>query len=327
MAVGTDQAMNSPTVLLLGASSQIGVFAIPQLIHAGFHVLAVSRKGKPEGYPVFEQADWLNEADALQAAQNCQYLLSAGPLDLAKKFLTTDRNQVTPDTPPVTPAPSIVTPDLIRGPFQTAVIFSTSSVESKKKSFDPEERTQIQDMLALESDLQRTAENKGIKLVLLRPTLIYGCGLDTNISLLAKWIKRFGIMPVNGRASGLRQPVHAQDLASAAIVAMLSDDDLPRVMFLTGGDTLSYSDMVVRIFAAMKKPVRLVRLPEWLFIFLIRGAHFFRAGRAVNCEMVRRQQLDLVFDDQQARALLNYDPRPFAPVSDDFSLPEFQQDA
>jgi len=341
MATGTDQAINSPTVLLLGASSQIGVFAIPQLIHAGFHVLAVSRKGKPEGYPVFEQADWLNEADAIQAAQNCQYLLSAGPMYLVKKFLTTDRNQVTPGTTtPVTSGTGLTSRRAslssrdssaslgsIQGPFKTAIIFSSSSVETKRASDNPAERDQIQGMLALESDLQRIAENKGIKLVIFRPTLIYGCGLDTNISLLAKWIKRFGFMPLNGGASGLRQPVHAQDLASAAITAMLSNDDLPRMMFLTGGDTLSYSDMVVRIFAAMKKPVRLVRLPEWLFIFLIRGAHFFRAGRAVNCEMVRRQQLDLVFDDQQARALLNYDPRPFAPVSDDFSLPEFQQDA
>ena len=30
MATGTDQTLKTPAVLLLGASSQIGVFAIPQ---------------------------------------------------------------------------------------------------------------------------------------------------------------------------------------------------------------------------------------------------------------------------------------------------------
>ncbi len=59
MAVGTDQAVSSSEVLLTGASSQIGVFLIPRLVHAGFRVLAVSRKGKPDGYPGFDQVAWL----------------------------------------------------------------------------------------------------------------------------------------------------------------------------------------------------------------------------------------------------------------------------
>ena len=134
-------------------------------------------------------------------------------------------------------------------------------------------------------------------------------------------------MPLNGRANGLRQPVHAQDLASVAVTAILSKDELPRMMFLTGGDTLSYSDMVARIFASMNKTARLVHLPEWLFVLLIRFANLLRIDRGVNCEMVKRQLDDLVFDDQQARSMLDYNPRPFAPVLDDFVLPKFQKDA
>ena len=44
----------------------------------------------------------------------------------------------------------------------------------------------------------------------------------------------------------------------------------------------------------------------------------------VRSEMVRRQRLDLVFDDRQARKLLNYKPRVFAPVLQDFHLPDFK---
>ncbi len=301
MATGSDQTLTMHTVLLLGASSQIGVFAIPQLLLAGFRVLAVSRKGKPEGYPDFEQVDWLNETEALQAAESCKYLLSAGPLELAKKFLTTHT----------------------RGPFQTAVIFSSSSVETKQKSANSTERSQIQDMLALESDLQSFTKSSGLNLVIFRPTLIYGCGLDTNISRLANWIDRYGFMPVNGKAAGLRQPVHANDLASVAITAMLSKETLPQEMFLTGGDTLSYSDMVKKIFIAMKKPTRLISLPEWLFVLLTRLAFTSKIGKGINMEMVKRQRLDLVFDDREARELLNYNPRPFAPSREDFSLPGY----
>lgn len=298
MAVGTDQAIDAPRVLLTGASSQIGVFAIPRLLRAGFGVLAVSRKGAPEGFPVFERVDWLNEAQAALAYQGCQYLLSCGPMQLARNFLETGHK------------------------FQTVVVFSSSSVETKQKSTIPAETRQVENMLRLESELRSNTENRGIKLVIFRPTLIYGCGLDTNISRLAGWIRRFGFMPLNGPAQGLRQPVHADDLASVAITALLSKTSLPCVLTLAGGETLSYSEMVSEIFTSLKKPVRLLRLPEWLFVALVCLANIFGMGSGINREMVKRQRHDLVFDDQQARGLLNYEPRPFAPAEEDFSLPD-----
>ena len=300
MAIDTDQAINSPGVLLTGASSQIGVFAIPRLVRAGFRVLAVSRNGKPEAFPSFKKVEWLNVSDAIEAAKSCQFMLSAGPLELALEFL------------------------LSCGRFQKAVVFSSSSVETKQRSGNRAERSQIQDILTLESKLKSFSDNSDLPLVIFRPTLIYGCGMDTNISRLASWISRFGFTPVNGKAAGLRQPVHADDLAKVAITAMLLKDDIPQVLNLTGGDTLSYSDMVRKIFEALDKPARLLHLPQWLFVLLVNVARKFKSMGGINSEMVRRQQQDLVFEDQQARQLLNYNPRPFTPVAKDFSLPEFE---
>jgi len=231
---------------------------------------------------------------------------------------------VTPDPTAVTPDPTAVTPDLIRGPFKSAVIFSSSSVETKQDSNNPTERGQVKGMLDLESELQHMAKDSSTKLVIFRPTLIYGCGLDTNISFLAKWIQKYGHMPVNGNAAGLRQPVHAQDLASVAINALLSEKELADVMFVGGGETLSYSNMVERIFIAMGKPVSLVRIPQWLFTMLVRIAGFFNIAKGINGEMVKRQRIDLVFDDNQAREMLNYRPRDFSPSIEDFSLPDFE---
>jgi len=299
MAVGTDQTLEAPGVLLTGASSQIGIFAIPRLVQAGFHVVAISRKGRPKGFPVFEKVKWLNETEAMQASPGCCYLLSAGPMELAQKFLDSGKQ------------------------IHTVVVFSSSSVETKHESDNVAERNQIQALKAMESQLQRCAENKGLKLVVFRPTLIYGCGLDTNISRLARFIQRFGFIPVNGAAAGLRQPVHADDLAIVAVSALLSNDTLSQVLSLSGGETLSYSDMVARIFAAFGKPARLIRLPEWLFALLVRTAGVFRIAGGINTEMVKRQAVDLVFDDREARKLLAYSPRPFAPLQKDFSLPDF----
>ena len=75
MAIDTDQAINSPGVLLTGASSQIGVFVISRLVRAGFRVFAVSRTGKPEAFPSFEKVRWLNVTDAHDAAKRCRFIV------------------------------------------------------------------------------------------------------------------------------------------------------------------------------------------------------------------------------------------------------------
>lgn len=301
MAFGADQTLKAPRLLLSGASSQIGVFVIPKLLKAGFRIFAVSRKGKPPNWPGFEQVQWMKVPEAMKAAADCQFLLSAGPMELAQEFLSTGTQ------------------------LQSAIIFSSSSVTSKAASGNPREKDQIAAMLASESALCQLAEQRKIKLTIFKPTLIYGCGLDTNISRLASWICRYGFMPVNGKASGLRQPVHAEDLAAAAVAAICSEKELPLDLFLAGGETLTYGDMVKRIFKSMEKKPRLVHLPQWMFVLLIKLYSVAKKAEGVNAEMVRRQLVDLVFDDHQARELLGFDPRPFNPGESDFSLPEFDE--
>jgi hypothetical protein len=86
---------------------------------------------------------------------------------------------------------------------------------------------------------------------------------------------------------------------------------------------LSYSDMVCRIFVALGKPVRLLRLPQWMFVLLVNLAVALKFGAGMNSEMVKRQNTDLVFDDRQARELLGFEPRSFNPGVEDFSLPKY----
>ena len=74
----------------------------------------------------------------------------------------------------------------------------------------------------------------------LRPALIYGLGLDRNVTAAARFIRRWHCFPLGGPGKGLRQPVHADDLAAAALAAL----DLPAAegqsFNLGGGETLSY---------------------------------------------------------------------------------------
>ena len=299
MAFDSAQAL-SRKILLSGASSQIGVFAIPRLLAEGFEVVAVSRQKKPAYMPDSDQLTWCGLEQAFQTYSSFDFLLSAGPMELALKVLRHD--------------PGI----------KRAVIFSSSSVVAKRESEDTAERLQMQQMLAHESELESFARQNGIKLTIFRPTLIYGCGLDSNVSRLARFIGRFSLMLVNGKATGLRQPVHAEDLAIAAILALKTESELPEKMLLTGGSTISYTDMLNAIFEALGKSVRIWPIPAWLLIPAVRLLTVIGLNAGVSVAMVKRQTQDLQYDGQQARQLLGFQPRPFAPEKKDFELPHIR---
>ena len=224
-------------------------------------------------------------------------LLSCGPIEIATKAV-------------------MLCPGLER-----VVVFSTSSVFSKALSPEKSEKKQIADILARETQLKVRCSERGLALAVLRPTLIYGCGLDRNISLLAALIRRMGWLPLAGQAAGLRQPVHADDLASLAVEALMIDKPVNLDSPACGGSTLAYWQMVELIFDALQKPRRIFSLPPWLLVALVRLLGLLPYLRGMNTQMVRRQNTDLVFDDSALKESLEYQPRPFRPSTGDFKNP------
>lgn len=304
------------TVLVTGASSQLGVFLLPRLRHAGFKVLALSRNAPDHPLEVSNGVNWvhpqrlLGSAGPLAEAVEARYLVSCGPLGLAVQLLESRR-------PPNGAG------------IERVVAFSSSSVISKAASDHGAEREQAAALATAEQDLKDRCTAAGAALLLLRPTLIYGCGLDRNISLLAQWARRFGFLPLAGKARGLRQPVHADDLAAAAVAALLSAEPTRLESPACGGSTLTWRQMAARIADCVadrsgdagSRKVRLLTLPPGLMVALVRAAGLLGVTRGLNAEMVKRQNRNLVFDDSGLRAALAYRPRPFEPVAADFELP------
>lgn len=297
--LGLGKKMSKCKVLLLGASGQIGVFVIPRLLAAGFEVIAVSRKPRPGWFPEFGAVRWIKpEAINVSVLADAKMLISVGPVTLAAELIDSCRH------------------------LERAVVFSTSSVFSKLESHDRKEKRQMQQILMDEAVLSNICEVHGITLSLYRPTLIYGCGMDGNVSWLAKWIRKFGFMPIAGDAAGLRQPVHADDLAMAAVATLVNETPLALDVPLCGGSTLSFREMIEAIFRGLDKPVRIVSVPGHIFTAVTYFSRLIPKLRGVRPEMIRRESIDLVFDDSTARDVLDYQPRPFAPGADDFVPPD-----
>ena len=189
------------------------------------------------------------------------------------------------------------------------IAFSSTSVFGKSNSKNPYERTLVKRLKAAEKVLAKQCTAHHIQWTVLRPTMVYGIGMDTNITAIIRFIKKFGIFPVAYPADGLRAPVHADDLALAALTAAYTPETFNKSYNLSGGEELSYDTMVRRIFKALAKKPRVLglrALPLALDVvaFLTRKKH-------LNGEIARRMNEDLVFDNKEAEKDFNYSPRPF----------------
>jgi nucleoside-diphosphate-sugar epimerase len=189
------------------------------------------------------------------------------------------------------------------------VVVSSTSRFTKVASPAAADRALAGRLASAEETVALAAASHGIELTILRPTMTYDGVHDHNVAAIARFIRRAGFFAVAGPAAGLRMPVHADDVASACRRAVDTDGLRPSYE-LSGGETLTYREMVRRIFAWLGRPPRILTVPE----AVIRAtaplaARVPRAGPLVA--MACRMNDDLVFDHGPAAADLAFAPRPF----------------
>ncbi len=289
--------MNGARVLVIGASSQVGWFLLPRLLALGCQVEALSRKGAPEGYPELDGLEWIDPAHARTRVADYSHLFSTGPLGVALDYAR------------AMPA------------LRAACVTSTTSVLSKARSADTGEQREVEAIREAEEGFRAEARERRLPLLVLRPTLVYGAGMDRNLSVLAAFIERWGFLPISTRSGGMRQPIHADDVAQALIAGLQPREQRELLGPLCGGDTVDYRGMVRRVFAALDRPPRLVSLPPALFAAMVSAARSLRLTGDGTSEMVRRQATNLVYDDRLVRESLGVKPRRFHPTAADFRHP------
>jgi glycosyltransferase involved in cell wall biosynthesis len=197
------------------------------------------------------------------------------------------------------------------------VALSSTSQFTKVEFGDAAENDIAARLIDSEARVQAWAEERGIERVVLRPTLIYGLGRDKNISEIACFINRFSFFPLLERAQGLRQPVHAEDVAATCVAALLAPAAVNCAYNISGGETLTYRDLVTRVFLALSRPARLVTVQLWAFRFAVAMLRPFSRYRHWSAAMAERMNRDLVFDHAEATRDLGFKPRGFALTAKD----------
>jgi len=281
----------------LGARSLVGECLLPLLVGQGGSVMAFSRK--PSQQHASPGIHW------------CSLKAAADPGGGPKPLQIEIRNWISL-------APIWILPDyfglLEAHNVQRVVALSSTSRFTKEASPDPEERAVARRLAEGEGRLVRWAGERQAATTILRPTLIYGYGRDRNIGEIARFIRRFGFFPVCGSASGLRQPVHAEDVAAACLAALETVPAGIRHYNLSGAEILTYRTMVSRVFAALNKRPIFLSLPLWVFRIATVCLSFLSPHRHSLYAMAKRMNHDLVFDHSAAQVDLKFFPRQFKPV-------------
>lgn len=274
-------------VLVLGATSLIGRHLLTDLRAAGIDPIAVSRR------PPAADAGWL---DADLADPN----LADGLPPVGTVFSLS----------PIWLLPAALPALKARG-MSRLVAFSSTSRFTKLSSDVPEERAVAESLAEAEAAVERFCTEHGIAWTILRPTLIYDEGRDGNVSRLAGLIRRFGVLPLSGRGEGLRQPVHARDLATGALAAAGAVSTENRAYNLVGGETLTYRQMATRVFEGMGRAPMVISLPPALFGLMLKLASPVLPG--ATAAMGSRMGVDLTFDSRDATRDFGWAPQDFRP--------------
>jgi nucleoside-diphosphate-sugar epimerase len=195
------------------------------------------------------------------------------------------------------------------------VAFSSTSMLTKVKSTSRFDLAQVDRLQRAEDGLTSACQKLGMSWTILRPTMIYG-GLRPKgvVVEIARIIRMTGgWFPLVGDGSGLRQPVHAADLAIAAIQAAESEQAANRAFNLSGGEKLTFRHMVERIFQAMGRKPRIVRVPVAGFRMAIFIAQRTPRYSHISTATALRMLKDMSFDHSEATAAFAYSPVPFIP--------------
>lgn len=275
-------------VLVTGGSSMVGDYLLPRLVADGHAITVFSRGARSIAGVDWRQAD-VARTPLKDLVAGADVLIHLAPLPLLTRVL--------PGLP---------------GDVKRIVAVGTTSVFTKADARSEADRRlaeQQQEAERLFADFCRKHNLRG---TLLRPTLVYDGKRDKNVTRIARFIRRTGFFPLAAPGAGLRQPLHAADLADACRAALQSRGAGPAYN-LAGGETLSYRAMVERIFQALGRESRILALPLGVYRAALRVARLHPRFRALSLDVADRMNRDLVFDYGEAARDLGFRPRAFQP--------------
>lgn len=292
---GLDKIKKLPfdNIITTGGTGQIGEFLESRLADSSVRLVNLSRKPKKQGD---DKNRWM-EVDITDPG-----------------FLFPKQGGATAF---VHMAPIWLLPQLMKKcsdcGINRIVVFGSTSIFGKSKSSSQDEIDLVEKMKCAEKMILDSAKAGGIDVTILRPTMIYGGANNKNVDVIKSGLQKSSLFPLAGGGCGLRSPVHADDLAMAVLSVLGNRKTFGKCYNLSGGESLSYAQMVRKIGESAGISARFIHLPLPLYRRGLKLVSIFPRYSFIDPSMADRQLVDLVYDNTEAVNDFGYAPRMFEP--------------
>jgi nucleoside-diphosphate-sugar epimerase len=277
--------LSAHRVAILGAGGCVGRRMIATLLDAGASVVAVRRAHSqpiPGCQPL--HVDLQTEAAGDQIGRlGATVVISAAPIMSVVRSLARLKGTACP----------------------RLIVCSSMSVRSKLDSPSRGDQRMAAAVEAAELALLRSVPDA----IVLRPTMVYGHPSTRNVASLQRFARSRRFLAVPSGATGLRQPVHCDDLADA-LLACASRGAVGRVYEFGGGERVSCVELARRVAAS--EGARLLSIPSPGLALVGRRLCAFGADRVGG--VLFRSCQDQCADNGSASQDLGVFPRAFNPL-------------
>lgn len=141
-------------------------------------------------------------------------------------------------------------------PFSSASIASPNSTYAKSK-------------LDAEIGLKKIAEETGLEVVIVRPTLVYGPNAPRNFGSLVRLVNKSPILPF-GLVKNKRDFIAVQNLADLLVVCAKHPEAVSKIFLASDGEAISIKDFSSSIARGLGKMVFQLPIPVGLMRFTAR---------------------------------------------------------
>jgi nucleoside-diphosphate-sugar epimerase len=199
----------------------------------------------------------------------------------------------------------IVVQAAIKAGVTRIIVVHTTGIYSKYKSAGDGYRR-------IDEETKILCSRNGVLLTILRPTMIYGDLGDRNISIFIKMVDKLRVFPLVDGGIHELQPVWCKDLGDAYF-QVLSNLSVTagKEYNLSGGDEITFRDMLLEIQAQLGVKNVFFNLPYWVAYSAVFLVFVFSFGVWDLREKVQRLVEPRVYSHEAATRDFGYRPARF----------------
>lgn len=200
---------------------------------------------------------------------------------------------------------------------QETLHFDPGTSITTKNSAEAKSRSEVARRLQEgERWIESNLHHKGVPAFILRPTLVFGGRWNRNINAIKRVLARSPFRPRLPFAVGLRNPIHADDLAEWIMRVLGSSSKLDTelaVVEYPGGEPISFDTLLARCADSVDCPVRTLRVNHLALRCITFALRRLPTFAEIPKDFVDRLAQDFTFTDTRASLAASVEKRRFRP--------------